>query len=152
VSEDAPEDWVAVGKAIRRRRNAAKMTQRQLGESANVGETTIRELEHVLIRKRAKDTLELISMALDLPATHFDDVLAGRLDDAAVRPASLSQVMDKLTELDDRLSAIEAKQLDILHYLAGKPDVELSRGQTRHLSPDAPASERSRPTADSETA
>jgi transcriptional regulator with XRE-family HTH domain len=152
VSEDAPEDWVAVGNAIRRRRTAQKMTQRELGKISGVGETTIRELEQHVIRNRVVGTLERISQAFDLPSAHFDDVLAGRIDDEAVRPASLTQVIDKLNQLDNRLSAIEAKQADILHRLTSNPDVLLDRSHERHLQQEVAAPEQSRPKTDSETA
>lgn len=117
MSEEVPQGWAAVGKAVGKHRRARKISQEELAGMAKTGLSTIKEIEnHTRERKRAKETLERISKALGLKKEYLDEILDGRrtLDEGTDEPslASLSkiltQVIGKLDTIETHMASIDA--------------------------------------------
>jgi transcriptional regulator with XRE-family HTH domain len=146
VSKEVPQ-WAAVGEAVEKHRRARKMSQEELAVAAETGLSTIQEIEtHRKERKRAKRTLERISMALGLEKGYLDDILSGRraLDETTGEPSlamlgeMLTQVIGKLDAIETRMESIDANlaaQIDILHP---RPVAGVDLGKHRS-GPDTPA-------------
>lgn len=100
---DDDDRWVAVGEAVRLRREDLGMTQVELATASGVSEPTIRVLERPRgARKFRRRTLRDLARALRWPDDAVERVLAGRPpDEDLVEPDRRS--------LEERLQALEAE-------------------------------------------
>ena len=57
----------ALGRLVRDRRNALKLTHRAAGEAAGASFVTIRDIERGHVARPTRETLEGLSRALDVP-------------------------------------------------------------------------------------
>jgi transcriptional regulator with XRE-family HTH domain len=121
MASKVPQNWAAVGATITERLAELPMQQNELAAKSNVSVAAIREIQRGIERHRRPRMLREISVALDWPENHLENVLQGRHadDDPSLRPVS-----DMLTRFAERLDAIEnhlgtiydtvTEQLDIL--------------------------------------
>jgi hypothetical protein len=148
VSEEVPQDWAAVGKAVKKHRQALRVRQEDFARSVPISLSNLKEIEnHTKIRQRGDGTLSSISLALGLDAKYLDEVLTGvrTLDEATDEP-SLRSISDMLARFAGRFDAIEnrlgkidatlTEQCGILYRMA-PPEVRLTL-QGHHPDQDAP--------------
>jgi transcriptional regulator with XRE-family HTH domain len=152
VSEEVPQNWAAVGKAIKKHRRALGIKQEDFARSVPISLSNLKEIEnHKEERQRGEGTLRSISRALGLDAEYLDEILTGvRTLDEAIDEPSLRSISDTLAQFAGRLDAIEnrlgtidatvTEQRDILYRMA-PPEVRLTlRGH--RVDQDAPGPER----------
>jgi tetratricopeptide (TPR) repeat protein/transcriptional regulator with XRE-family HTH domain len=82
------EDGQAFGRLLREWRTAAQLTQEQLAERSGLGTRTIRDLERGRVTRPRRQSIELISAALNLPPSSEDQLTrAGHQPPLNLRPA-----------------------------------------------------------------
>jgi transcriptional regulator with XRE-family HTH domain len=130
VSEEVPQNWAAVGMAVKKHRRALGVRQEDFARSVPISLSIFKEIEnHTKVRQRGDGTLSSISQALGLDAEYLDEILTGvrTLDEATDEP-SLRSISDTLARFEGRFDAIENRlrtidatikeQRDILYGMA----------------------------------
>ncbi len=105
-------DWAAVAAAISTRMAELKVAQKTLADRSKVSQATIRQLQrNYEAKERHPRTLEALSLALNWPANHLEQV-AGL--DTSLRDigndalqAEVAHLRTELTELRRRVDALE---------------------------------------------
>jgi len=111
------KDWQAVADAITGRLSELDMTQAELSHRAGVALETVRELHRNLKpRRRNPRTLAAVSNALGWPDNRLALIADGADPDARTSGdpvlARLSEITAALTDVTDRLDAIEQRLAD----------------------------------------
>lgn len=111
------EDWAAVARAINQRTAELGLRQRDLVERSHVSRAVVSEIQRNRVqRRRSARTLEALSVALDWHPEHLLAVLLGRrppalgepvyrLDDDYL-PARLADIEHQLREITERLDEL----------------------------------------------
>lgn len=98
------QDWDAVAEAITARMAELGMRQRDLADAADVGLSTVQELQNNWKpRRRNRKTLAAISEALGWPSGQIEAIARGRPEE--IRPS----VEEQLAEIRSRLDALERR-------------------------------------------
>jgi len=170
VSENVPPDLQAVdneiqrlrtlGNEIMRLRDLRGLSQVRLEEESGISRSVIKELEGGIKRKRrARGTLEKISVALGMPREYLDEIMDGRrMPEVSTPKVPKDQVMrmieDMREEFSGRFSTLEehlgkigadqarqyddlVKRIDVLYRRANPSEVSIDLGEYRH-GQDAP--------------
>jgi len=165
VSENVPPDLEAVDNEIQRLRtlgNAIEvlrglrgLSQVRLEEESGISRSVIKELEGGIKRKRrARGTLEKISVALGMPHEYLDDILNGRRTPEVPEDPVMRMLEDMREEFGEKFSALEehlgkigadlvrehhdlAERFDALYQRINSPEVTIDLGEHRH-DQDAP--------------
>jgi transcriptional regulator with XRE-family HTH domain len=170
VSENVPPDLEAVdneiqrlrtlGNEIGRLRDLRGLSQVRLEEESGISRSVIKELEGAIKRKRrARGTLEKVSVALGMPHEYLDDILNGRRTPEVPTPGVpenpvMRMLGDMREEFGEKFSALEehlgkigadlvrehrdlAQRFDALYQRINSPEVTIDLGEHRH-DQDAP--------------
>lgn len=107
----------SIGERVRARRKAMDLTQRELGDRASVGQSTICDLEKGTLKNPGILTLRSIEEALDLPA----GTLARATPDESLHKHSLAEFLG--SDLGRDVTPDEADMLANMHLPPGRrPD------------------------------
>lgn len=134
------EDWAAVAAAINQRMAELGLRQRELIERSQVSKTAVREIQHNTVqRRRSARTLEALSTALAWHPQHLTAVLEqrrppqagdpivvsdndvpGRLASIERRLSTISDQLDDVRAIKDRLDKISADLSTVVHRNGGR--------------------------------
>lgn len=83
------EDWnVRLGREIRTRREALRLSQAEVGERADLGEATVRRIERGEAAKLRRSTLAGLERALEWEDHVVDHIIDGTVTQAELDPAA----------------------------------------------------------------
>jgi len=132
VTDDEPRRRLA--DAVLARRMALRLSQAQLAQAAGITERTVRQIEHAEGAGRALATMRGVSQALGWTPESLDLIAAGAepVEASAPKPVSDPIVMQRLAELEQRISDLEDEVRAGHHQAEALVD---GRGLSRQESP-----------------
>lgn len=110
------EDWQAVADAIEQRMAELRRTQQEVAAKARISPVTLRRLQRGEAPIRShRTTLVAVSTALEWPANHLQNVLAGtpRLAEEPSSDPVLTELLairSELQRINDRLDSLESHE------------------------------------------
>src|SRR5690606_26458124 len=104
----ADDTWVAVGEAVRERREELGIPQAELARRANVSESTIRVLETARRTNYRRANLRAICRALGWPDDAIDRIRAGRPPDEELVEQPAASLEERLDALERELAELRA--------------------------------------------
>ena len=129
-----PENWKALGNAVRASRKARGLSQAALAKLADVHENTVRNIERAAGKyEHRRGTVKQILRALEIPPEHLEEILGrGPDDEVAVQVVDNATLLSRMAALQQRLDQIWVileqrlgSAVDIIHNSNSDVDVTI---------------------------